>query len=524
MSKKVFIIDWGHGGSDPGASGNGYIEKEQTMKEGLFVRKYIKETYPDVILYETRNSDKFISIRDRRKRTDEIAAAHGVNNVAFLSLHWNSASNPAAYGWEIWCNYPNTRGEQLAKEIVKNVNGVRGDLHSRGIKYSRGQRVGVVHSSPATVLVEACFIVNKNDIDKYMKVREKMLMAYIDGMANFLGVKKSNAAKPSIPAQPKKVYRVKNIKTQEQQGAYTILENAIKRVDHLDSTLWAVYDGDKIIYPKKHWSDKHFDYLDSIGLGFNERRPDDPLTRGEFAAYMDRFTKNMGKPNPTPEKPKKKIEIIEDGIVDIVKVPLDMIGKLETVPANNSKETVDSMMKRVNGDIAINMSFFWTSAEVKWRNYPINTVVSNFKLINQTMDFSNYGIAVRDNNKITFEKFNAKDKSIEQFAGASPTLVIDGKVNIDHRVDGDSVKHPRSGVGFDDEYFYFVGVSGRIKSGDGMTLKEFADYMVNKHKVKYFVNFDGGASSAIYYGDKLVNKTKYNGATKVCDSLVLTLK
>jgi len=81
-SKKVIVIDPGHGGKDSGAVGNGYMEKEivlqvsQQLSEKLRAQGYT--------VYMTRNNDTFVELKDRTKFANDKEAD------LFISVHANS--------------------------------------------------------------------------------------------------------------------------------------------------------------------------------------------------------------------------------------------------------------------------------------------------------------------------------------------------------------------------------------------------------------------------------------------------
>lgn len=184
----------GHGGKDPGAVGNGYREKDLALEDAkLFKSKMVGY---DVDVYMLRSTDTFISIGEIRRRTNEIAEKYvkwvdgkkDYSNVIFVSHHWNSYHDPAATGWEIFANYPNTEGDKAAKLIHEEVKPVL-NITDRGVKYARGG-LGVLKANPATVLIEHCFISNPSDIKKHLKNRDNMAEAYVKGVAKYLGVSK----------------------------------------------------------------------------------------------------------------------------------------------------------------------------------------------------------------------------------------------------------------------------------------------------------------------------------------------
>jgi N-acetylmuramoyl-L-alanine amidase len=70
VDKKVIIIDPGHGGEDRGytgvsSSGEYFIEKDLNFEVAGFLMDWLKEN--KIKVKSTRNNDKFISAKDRRK-------------------------------------------------------------------------------------------------------------------------------------------------------------------------------------------------------------------------------------------------------------------------------------------------------------------------------------------------------------------------------------------------------------------------------------------------------------------------
>lgn len=90
---KTVVIDAGHGGKDPGATGPGKtLEKEVALSVALKLGADIKKNYPDVNVIFTRKTDVFIELHERA----EIANRNKAD--LFISIHCNSATNPQAYG------------------------------------------------------------------------------------------------------------------------------------------------------------------------------------------------------------------------------------------------------------------------------------------------------------------------------------------------------------------------------------------------------------------------------------------
>lgn len=87
------VIDAGHGGDDPGASGNGIIEKDLTLK----ISQYMYDRFRDlgIPVKMTRTTDETISPTERVKRV--LDAYGNSNDVIVISNHINAGGgvNPS---------------------------------------------------------------------------------------------------------------------------------------------------------------------------------------------------------------------------------------------------------------------------------------------------------------------------------------------------------------------------------------------------------------------------------------------
>ena len=97
MKDYKVVIDAGHGGDDPGSSGNGIIEKELTLKISQYMYDRLKELGIPVTM--TRTTDETLNPTDRVNR---ILDAYGNNsNVIVVSNHINAGGERFTYHYKI---------------------------------------------------------------------------------------------------------------------------------------------------------------------------------------------------------------------------------------------------------------------------------------------------------------------------------------------------------------------------------------------------------------------------------------
>ena len=89
---KIIVLDAGHGGSDPGASGNGLIEKNLTLSM-LNKARALFDSDGTIKCYATRTTDTYPSFNDRTDLGNDVGDA-------FISIHINAAANTSAAGTE----------------------------------------------------------------------------------------------------------------------------------------------------------------------------------------------------------------------------------------------------------------------------------------------------------------------------------------------------------------------------------------------------------------------------------------
>jgi N-acetylmuramoyl-L-alanine amidase len=114
--KVVVMLDPGHGGKDPGATGpTGLREKDVVLAIGRMVRRKLSRL-PGFDVRMTRDSDVFIPLEERT------AMANKANADIFVSLHINSSRNRKARGVSTYVL--SRASDREALELAARENGV----------------------------------------------------------------------------------------------------------------------------------------------------------------------------------------------------------------------------------------------------------------------------------------------------------------------------------------------------------------------------------------------------------------
>ncbi len=114
--KKVtkVVIDPGHGGKDGGAPGRKSNEKDLVLNIALVLGEQIKNSFPDVEVIYTRETDVFVPLKERAKIANEVHADF------FISIHINANNSPRPYGAETYVMGLHKSADNL--EVAKTEN------------------------------------------------------------------------------------------------------------------------------------------------------------------------------------------------------------------------------------------------------------------------------------------------------------------------------------------------------------------------------------------------------------------
>jgi N-acetylmuramoyl-L-alanine amidase len=212
------VLDPGHGGHDPGVSGNGISESELVLDVTLRLKKLLEKT-PGIEVVMTRETDVFIPLEQRT------AIANRESADLFLSVHANASRNLKASGVETYfLNFAaNPEAEAVAarenstsgqtmhrlpdivraialnnkidesrdfaavvqKSMVKTLSGKNKNMQDRGVK--QAPFVVLIGAGMPSVLAEISFVTNKQEgvLLKTSAYRQQIAEALHDAITKY---------------------------------------------------------------------------------------------------------------------------------------------------------------------------------------------------------------------------------------------------------------------------------------------------------------------------------------------------
>ena len=191
MSKKVFISA-GHGGSDSGAVGNGFKEKDLNLSIAMACGNYLKSKGVEVQMSRVKDEDDDLN--------QEARESNAFGPDLTVSIHNNAGGGD---GVEAWYSIVGGLGKTCAENILAEV--VKIGQNSRGAKTKKGSNgkdyYGFIRQTKApAVIVECAFIDNATDIQIVNTEPKRVVMgeAIAKGILKTLGI--ADSAPMTTPA------------------------------------------------------------------------------------------------------------------------------------------------------------------------------------------------------------------------------------------------------------------------------------------------------------------------------------
>ncbi|MHC8517281.1 N-acetylmuramoyl-L-alanine amidase [Sporosarcina sp. ITBMC105] len=213
---KIYI-DPGHGGTDPGAIGNGLKEKDVTLAIATRVRNILVNEYSNATVRMSRTGDQTVSLSQRTNDANAWGAAF------YLSIHINAGGGN---GYEDYIHSNLSDSSTTAQ--------LRNTIHSEIVKLidmpNRGKKKADFHVLRETrmhaMLTENGFIdyASNASLMKTSAWLDKAARGHVNGLEKALGLQKTSSPPPSGSI----LYRVV-------AGSFTSRANADQRVAELQA-------------------------------------------------------------------------------------------------------------------------------------------------------------------------------------------------------------------------------------------------------------------------------------------------
>ncbi len=152
----VLVLDAGHGGTDKGAEGGGFLEKDLSLKILQKVNRIANERNVKVIT--TRNIDQYLSLKDRVKAKGDL----------LISFHLNQDIDPEINGIQLLVGNPGADSakrkklDQISYQLYKNLSQLNGIAVDNIPKEVESLYILNRSSAPAIIL-ELGYLSNLND-------------------------------------------------------------------------------------------------------------------------------------------------------------------------------------------------------------------------------------------------------------------------------------------------------------------------------------------------------------------------
>ncbi len=197
-SKKVILIDPGHGGNDPGKVGvNGAKEKDINLTIALILRDLLEKDGYEVVmtrdtdtgLYEETDSNK--KNADMRKRVKLI---EDTNPTIAVSIHQNSFSQESSHGAQVFYYETSVEGKKFATVMQETIKDVIADGNHRKEKANTAYYM-LKKSKCPLIIVECGFLSNYKEAELLITqdYQTKMAEAIRKGILKYLSLEEGKS-------------------------------------------------------------------------------------------------------------------------------------------------------------------------------------------------------------------------------------------------------------------------------------------------------------------------------------------
>jgi N-acetylmuramoyl-L-alanine amidase len=159
--ERIVVLDAGHGGFDPGASGRILKEKDINLKITQGVGRLLEQN--DITVVYTRNDDRYVGLEERSNMANQLNAS------IFVSIHNNASNLPSVSGTETYFYAPASEPELFAQRdararLAKAIQTELVSMLSRNDRGVKEANLSVLRNTKMpSALVEVAFLSNPTD-------------------------------------------------------------------------------------------------------------------------------------------------------------------------------------------------------------------------------------------------------------------------------------------------------------------------------------------------------------------------
>ena len=208
-------FDYGHGGTDSGATYKGRKECDDVLRIGKAVAAQVRRH--GVMVDETRTSDTTVSLGARSSFENKGSYDY------FISFHRNAYKPEVGKGAE---TYVYLKGGAKANSLAKGIQValINVGFANRGVKAANFHVLRETRA-PA-VLIEIGFIDNTQDNKLFDTKFDEIVIGMTKAILNELNIKYTKPINSMLESETKTLYRV-------MAGSYAVRENADRQVERL---------------------------------------------------------------------------------------------------------------------------------------------------------------------------------------------------------------------------------------------------------------------------------------------------
>lgn len=162
VSRKIIILDAGHGGWDPGKTGTSDSQDEKNINLAVMekLQRYLEQGGATV--YITRSTDEALGESKRKDMAERKVIVDESEGDLLISIHQNAFPSASVKGAQVFYHESSPAGKQMAEVIQESLRTNVDEGNTRQAKSNKDYYILRAVEIPA-VLVECGFLSNTNE-------------------------------------------------------------------------------------------------------------------------------------------------------------------------------------------------------------------------------------------------------------------------------------------------------------------------------------------------------------------------